>query len=164
MIGSTLFVLVLSASTPIAAQACDGPAARLLDFWIGTWDVALPDGTKAGTNRIEKVLSGCAVLEHWQGEAGGDGKSLFYFDAAHGSWKQVWMTDRATFKEKQSIERLPGGAVRFQGTLPRAGGGATLDRTTLTPLDDGRVRQQIEQSDDNGATWRTTFLGIYTRR
>jgi hypothetical protein len=144
-------------------RSCDGPLYRLLDFWVGSWDVFLPDGKKAGTNRIEKALAGCAIFEHWQDTAGGGGKSLFYAAGLQPVWKQVWVTDSGSIKEKQLIEQLPGGALRFQGTLPRAGGDTVLDRTTLTPQDAGRVRQLIEQSDDNGVTWRTTFLGLYTR-
>jgi hypothetical protein len=37
-----------------------------------------------------------------------------------------------------------------------------LDRTTLTPLSDGRVRQVIEISRDHGTTWQTGFDAYYT--
>jgi hypothetical protein len=38
-----------------------------------------------------------------------------------------------------------------------------LDRTTLTPLADGRVRQVIERSSDGGTTWTTGFDAMYVR-
>jgi hypothetical protein len=38
------------------------------------------------------------------------------------------------------------------------------DRTTLTPLPDGRVRQLIETSNDDGRSWETRFEGFYRRR
>jgi hypothetical protein len=53
--------------------------------------------------------------------------------------------------------------VRFVGELPQPGGGTVLDRTTLTPLPDGRIRQVIEQSKDGGKTWHS-WEGVYTRR
>ena len=38
-----------------------------------------------------------------------------------------------------------------------------LERITWTPNTDGSVRQHWQQSSDNGATWETTFNGIYRR-
>ncbi len=160
----------LVAPGPARAQAapCAGdPAYRLLDFWIGDWNV-LSGGARVGTNRIVPILNGCAIREQWSSARGGAGESLFFHVPATGEWKQVWVTDSATsrggVKEKRLVERLEGGAVRFQGAIPLPGGDRYLDRTTLTPEKDGRVRQVIEVSADGGATWRTTFDAIYLRR
>ncbi len=162
--------LMMMSATPAPATAAEGCAEgddyRLLDFWIGDWDVHA-GGKRVGTNRIETILDGCAIRETWRSERGGMGTSLFYHIPATGDWKQVWVTDRATarggVKEKRLIERLEGGAVRFQGEIPVAGGGRYLDRTTLTPLDDGRVRQLIEISHDDGERWEVTFDAVYVR-
>ena len=135
----------------------------LLDFWLGDWDVHWR-GEKVGTNRIQKVLSGCAVVEEWRDVRGGEGRSLFYFHPVHRVWKQVWVTDRGPMKEKRLVGRYPGGGVRFQGELPRPDGEVVLDRTTLTPQPDGRVRQVIEQSTDGGSTWTVGFDAVYVRR
>ena len=67
-------------------------------------------------------------------------------------------------KEKELIESLPGGAIRFQGTIPLPDGRSYLDRTTLTPERDGRVRQVIEISVDGGATWEVRFDAMYVPR
>ena len=45
-------------------QPCAGPSHRGFDFWIGTWDVFLPDGSKAGENVVEPIAGGCALLEN----------------------------------------------------------------------------------------------------
>ncbi len=52
----------LGQSAPRAAS-CPGPEYRQFDFWVGEWDVALPDGKPAGTNRIAPILGGCALLD-----------------------------------------------------------------------------------------------------
>jgi hypothetical protein len=39
-----------------------------------------------------------------------------------------------------------------------------IDRTTLTPWLDGRVRQTIEWSKDSGKTWKTVFDAFYIRK
>lgn len=145
--------------------ACtDDPAYSLLDFWIGEWIVYSGD-VKAGENRIEKILDGCAVAEFWVGEGGGEGQSLFYVDT-DGRWQQVWVTAWAAnpggVKEKTHIES-DAGSVRFQGEISHPVHGRYLDRTTLTPNSDGTVRQLIEVSVDGGGSWRTTFDAIYKR-
>jgi hypothetical protein len=138
----------------------------VLDFWVGSWKV-YEAGKEVGTNRIEKVLDGCAVVENWKDAEGGEGRSLFYVQPTTGRWTQVWVTDRATapggLKEKVLVTRLPSGGTRFQGEIVRPGGRVVLDRTTLTPEPDGRVRQVIEISRDGGDTWQATFDAIYVR-
>jgi hypothetical protein len=123
------------------------------------------DDTRVGTNRIEKVLDGCAVVERWTGTGGGEGRSLFWYVPATDTWKQVWVTARAAapggVKEKALVEDLPDGGLRFQGEIPLPGGGSYLDRTTLTPLAEGRVRQVIETSSDGGRSWETRFDAEY---
>ena len=137
-----------------------------LDFWLGEWRVTSPDGATAyGENRIEKALGGCAIFEHWKGAGGGEGKSLFYFDARSGDWAQLWVTGDTSrpggLKHKKLIERIDGG-VRFQGAYAGRDAGETItDRTTLTPLADGAVRQHIEISQDGGASWQTNFDATY---
>lgn len=165
LLGATL--TPLQAQAQAAPPACaDVPGFAELDFWLGEWVVRVGE-QEVGRNRIEKVLGGCAVEEHWTGAGGQRGQSLFYFVPALEEWRQVWVTETATgtggVKEKRLVERLAGGGVRFQGEVPVAGGGSYLDRTTLTPLDGGRVRQHIEISTDGGATWRTTFDAVYAR-
>lgn len=138
-----------------------------MDFWLGEWTVRL--GTRVvGTNRIQKMLKGCAVMEHWTGADGSEGKSLFYYDGVADVWKQVWVTDAAYapggLKEKVLVERLPGGALRFQGEITTANGATYLDRTTLTPNPDGTVRQWIQISTDGGEMWTSTFDATYERK
>lgn len=167
-----LFVLLIVFAMPALAQE-EGPAPcgdddnySRLDFWLGEWDVYV-DEELVGTNRIEKVLGGCAVFEHWRGRGGGEGKSVFFIDG-NGVWQQVWVTEWATrtggVKEK-TMQAMPSAkAVRFQGEISTPGGKKYLDRTTLTPLGDGSVRQHIEVSEDNGQNWQSSFDAVYRAR
>jgi hypothetical protein len=159
----------LSGEAPSAAEdappprACgQDPAYARLDFWVGHWDVVDPKGVRQGENRIEKTLGGCALLEHWRDADGSEGKSLFYFRRSEKRWKQVWVTDDGAVKEKAERLDFPGPGLRFQGKIPTPSGETVLDRTTLTLLPDGRVRQLIEQSRDGGKTWRA-WEGIYSK-
>jgi len=142
------------------APACDTiPAYHMLDFWLGEWDVREKDQV-VGTNRIEKVAGGCALIENWRDVTGEEGKSLFYYLRGRREWKQVWV-EPGGVKEKHLVARFPDGSVRFQGDLPRGDGSILLDRTTLTPLGNQMVRQVIEQSADGGRTWAVGFDAIY---
>jgi tetratricopeptide (TPR) repeat protein len=146
------------------SKPCENdPAYHWLDFWVGEWEVRDPKGELEGHNQIVKILNSCAIQENWIDVTQHEGKSLFYYETIRKQWKQVWVTDAGNMKEKVLIEHYPDGSTRFQGTLPRKDGSSILDRTTLTPLPDGRVRQVIEQSADNGVTWGS-WEGVYTRK
>ena len=168
----SLTVLLVVAFFSGISSATDSPAGcssadyRVLDFWVGNWKVVNPKGQLEGHNRIEKVLKGCAIMEHWTDASGGQGKSLFYFQPITKSWKQVWVTDSGPIKEKSLLADYPGPSVRFQGELPRRNGSGTyLDRTTLSPEANGKVRQVIEVSLDGGKTWPAEYRweGIYVK-
>jgi hypothetical protein len=150
-------------------QPCREQAmGRALDFWIGDWTVTNIDGSKAGTNRVDRLMGGCAVVENWHGVvAGDDGMSLFTYDARRHTWDQIWVTpDTARaggLKHKTMTGILYAGAVRFEGKIV-AHGGTIIDRTTLTPWRDGRVRHTIEWSKDGGKSWQTVFDAFYNRK
>lgn len=158
-----LFTVILA---PVAEAACDRPEYHRLDFWIGDWNVVSASGEALGANRIESILKGCAIQENWSEPSGEEGKSLFYYSPGQSRWKQVWVTDSAIalggMKEKGALP-VAGGGMRFQGELVDRDR-IILDRTTLTPLADGRVRQIIETSTDGGTTWRVQFDALYERK
>ena len=129
----------------------------LLRFWCGRWRVVGRDGTHAGDNLVESVLGGHAVLEHWRGAGGDEGKSVFFADPATGLWKQVWVQPGCVKKKLHDPAWADG--VRFVGTA-YVGDRRIADRTTLTELGDGRVLQVIEQSRD-GTVWRVGFEAVY---
>ena len=146
------------------ATCAERPEYQTLTFWVGAWDVFVA-GQRAGTDRVESILGGCALVEHWTSTTGGQGQSLFYYEPTLERWQQVWVTTTpGAIKEKHLVVQFHDGAVRFQGEVLGADGRWVFDRTTLTPLPDGRVRQQIEVSTDGGSTWRTTFDAIYVRQ
>lgn len=153
-----MFLILLAATAP-----CSAPELHALDFWEGSWNVQdRQTGSFDGDDVVAKMLGGCALRESWTDASGERGESVFWFDASSKRWKQVWVTSAGAFKEKVQVE-APSGALRFQGEVPRKEGGTALDRTTLTPLRDGRVSQVIERSIDGGKTW-TRWEGIYSRK
>ena len=169
---SVVLMAVAGGTLPAGAQGAGAPCRQApggdaLDFWLGTWDV-YDNGQPVGANHIESALDGCAVFEHWVNAAGAEGKSLFAFSAATGVWTQLWVTDNTSWPGSIKLKRHQGphddGSVRFQTTVEKADGSHYLDRTTLTPVPDGTVRQVIEISLDDGKTWQTMFNAEYRRQ
>lgn len=161
----------LVSAAPSATPPCRTlPGANALDFWIGDWKVTgAKDGAFQGDDRVERVLDGCGVIETWHGtDAGDDGISLFAFDATTHRWEQLWVTQDTSrpggLKHKRLVAVYPDGGTRFQGELPSPDGRTILDRTTLTPMKDGRVHQVIEDSKDGGTSWVSGFDANYTRK
>jgi hypothetical protein len=138
-------------------------AYHRLDFWLGDWEVTASSGNqREGHDRVEKVLRGAAIVEHWSAASGGEGKSWFYYYRPEKRWKQVWVTDGGFVKEKALVEEFADGGVRFRGEVQAHDGTRVLDQTTLTPLPGGKVHQVIETSRDGGKSWVVGFDAVYT--
>lgn len=150
-----------AADAPPAPPVCADPAHAQFDFWIGEWKVTRPDGTPAGTNRIEKILGGCVVFENWSSATSGyEGKSFNTYDPLSGKWNQVWVdTSGATLHF--SGERR-GEVMDMKGTQQTAEG-PLQHRMSYTVNADGTIRQLWQQSR-NGKDWETLFDGIYRRK
>jgi hypothetical protein len=146
-----------TADTP--AGPCGGKDYAQLDFWVGNWTVTNA-GKVAGTNRIEKVLGGCALLESWQSVGQHRGHSLTFYDAPRDLWHQTWIdvAGQPLYLEG----RLVDGGMQLEGTRPDPKGGpAVRHRIVWTPLKQGGLRQHWRSSSDGGRTWTDLFDGYY---
>lgn len=134
---------------------------KQFDFWIGDWDVQTPQGQLAGTNTIQRLEDGCLILENWTGSRGGTGKSMNFYNAATGKWRQTWVSSAGGVTEYEGSYR--DGAMRYEGETSRNG---TKLQLRLTFFDQGpaRVRQLAEQSADSGKTWTVTYDFTYIRK
>lgn len=137
------------------------------DFWLGEWDVyAYPDGTQLqGTNTIEKISTGCAILETWVTQ-GGTGSSINFYNGVTGKWRQVW------------VGGGPGYMIDYEGGLDETDGSMFLEgkiqgystgttspfRGRWTPLENGDVRQYFELFNSETEKWAVWFDGRYVRK
>lgn len=164
---SLILVIFLAASVfaqaPTASNPCaEHPRFADFDFWIGEWDVHTADGTLAGHNSIVRAERGCLLVEDWSGASGGSGMSINYFDAASNEWVQVWNAAGGTQIDIRG--GLTDDGMLLVGRIHYLANSTTANfRGLWTLLDDGRVRQFFEQSDDGGETWKPWFEGFYTR-
>jgi len=132
------------------------------DFWLGSWDVHVANGTLVGTNTIEREERGCVLIERWTNSSGGTGMSVNYLDKVTDEWVQIWNAEGGSQINVRG--GLTADGMRMEGQLHTVGNGTTVPfRALWTPLPDGRVRQFFEQSNDDGETWVPWFEGFYSR-
>ncbi|MGE5324750.1 MAG: tetratricopeptide repeat protein [Actinomycetota bacterium] len=134
--------------------------SRQFDFWIGEWDVQTPQGRHAGSSSVQKILGGCVIFENWTG-ALSQGKSFNAYNSSLKKWQQYWVSDSGV--TTLYTGELLGNQMRY---LAEAGpqNGSTEQRLTFTKLDDNRVRQLGEASNDGGKTWTVSYDLLYVRK
>ena len=137
---------------------CTDPVYRQLVFKIGEFKVTGIGGEPAGESKVESVLGGCLLVEHWRGAISGYGRAHMFFDKSDQLWRLVYVTDDG------ATMYLSG---RFQGDTLILTGENDMDsmvglhRMSFSPLPDGANRQHWELSTDKGATWKVVHDGTY---
>ena len=139
-------------------QPCNDPAYLQFDFWLGKWEVVKPDGTVAGTNRIEKEYGGCVLHERYVTPKGYTGESLNTYDPARKVWHQTWVDNTGLLLLLEG--QFNGKSMVLEGTTSVANGKVTKHRITWTPNADRSVRQLWESTDAKG-DWIVAFDGLY---
>ncbi|MBL4838630.1 MAG: hypothetical protein JKY34_13730 [Kordiimonadaceae bacterium] len=140
------------------------PGFTDFDFWLGRWDVEdVVAKQTAGTNIIQKINGGCALLESWSGASGTSGTSLNHYDPIHKKWHQRWVSSGA-----YTIEIAGGlkeGSMFMEGTISYYATGASFPfRGLWTPNPDGSVRQFFEQYAPKKKAWIRWFDSRYTKQ
>jgi hypothetical protein len=119
-----------------------------------------PEGKEIGRSEIVAMAGGCAIRETWKSSNGITGTSINFYDAQTRHWHQHWVGSDG------SILHLEGGVQEKAMVLAGQSideGRAVENRITWTPLADGKVRQEWTTSADSGASWKSSFVGIYER-
>lgn len=158
-----LLALVILNSTLIAQNStckCCTKKHSEFDFWVGTWEVTNPNGTKAGENTIEKIQDGCVLQENWTSAmAGFTGTSNNFYNYKTKQWEQIWIDNQG-----QTLH-LKGNKVANQMILQteeaiNSEGKTVYHRITWTDNEDGTVRQLWETIID-GKNVTVTLDGLY---
>src|SRR5688572_1422568 len=142
---------------------CEGVVeASAFDFWVGRWEVRMPDGTLIGTNTITKRDGGCSIQERWEGAGGSTGTSVSFYLPSRKEWRQVWTGSSGTSFD---ITGTAGnGSMHLEGTLEYVEPNRVVAfRGTWTEGADGRVRQRLEEFDLVAQSWIVWFDGFYRR-
>lgn len=137
------------------------PESRQLDFWAGEWDVTA-QGQTIASSRIERAVGDCVILENYSQPDGYNGRSINFYDASLGRWRQTWADSVGGASEFNGVYK--DSAMRFEGETHLADGRRILRRMTVTKLGPDRVRQRSERSADGGKTWALAYDFLYVRK
>ncbi len=152
----------LSAQNQTAPPECKSSESRQFDFWVGDWDIVKNGTTEpTGQSSVQLILGNCVIFENYTNKAFA-GKSFNIYNAGLKKWQQFWVDNQG-----QTIEfvgEFKENGMRFTGESLNAKGEKTIHRMTFTPMSEGRVRQLLEDSKDNGKTWSTSYDGIYVKK
>jgi hypothetical protein len=146
------------------ARPCVAPEHRQFDFWVGDWRVTDENGELQGTNRVEKILDGCAIQESWIGAQGMRGHSYNIYAKGRRIWHQTWVDSNGMLLQLDGGIDKRGRMVLAGETPAREGQGTVKHEISWEKLDEGIVRQTWRMSRDGGSTWNEAFVGIYTPR
>lgn len=143
-------------------KPCGRPEFRQFDFWIGEWEAFGIKGKKAGDSKISVILDSCVILEEWTSASQQQGltytgKSFNSYNAATKQWQQTWTDNTGNTTEFLRGEGGNGKIVYYADKVTGPDGKSFMRRLTFTKIDNDKVRQFGEMSNDGGATWITEY-------
>jgi hypothetical protein len=156
-----LFATATAAAAP--PPPCAGVEHHQLDFWIGDWKVSqVSDGKPVGTSRIESVMGGCGIGEHYEAPdaPGGaySGMSYSGYDRNTGQWHQMYVDTNG------NVTWYTGKLEGANMVLHAPGKNGALQTMEYRPHADGSVEQIGTASTDGGATWQPGYDYIYRKK
>ncbi len=145
------------------------PQHRQFDFWIGEWNVYLPDlKSQVGESKIEIGSDGCLILENWTSKATPPttGKSMNYINPQTSKWEQLWVGSGINLNNPQKFinGEYKDEAMRFDFTQVDVNGNQQIGRFIFFNLKDKKVRQFCEVSSNAGKTWITQYDYYYIKK
>ena len=151
----------LAAEETADVQAsCVAAEFRQLDFRLGRFEVDTASGQPAGWSRVESMLSGCLIVEHWHGSMGVTGQAQIFYDRNEALWYLQYVADdgETLFLAGQ----LQGESIVLRGEN-QFYDFVGMHQMRWSSLPDGDVMQEWTLSEDKGRTWQKVFTGIYRR-
>lgn len=157
----TFLFLGLFAYGQTESCACCTENHTAFDFWEGKWEVTNSDGTKAGTNTIEKIQGGCILKENWIGSSGSTGTSLNFYNLKTEQWEQLWV-DNSGSHLKLEGNRVRNKMILSSEEFTHTNGKDYINRITWTLNEDGTVRQLWEILEKEKVV-NIAFDGLYKK-
>ncbi len=143
--------------------ACCTNSHAEFDFWVGNWEVTLPNGTKAGDNTIEKQHGGCVIKESWVSAAGNfTGTSFNFYNPRTDQWEQLWLDTAGTILKLKGNRQNNQMILRSEPVV-QEDGTTMVQQITYTLHEDGSIRQLWEILQDEVAV-NVAFDGLYKKK
>lgn len=162
-------IFLLFSVSLFGQKPCSKPEFRQFDFWLGEWEAFAKNGKKAGDSKISIILDSCVLLEEWTSANAQQGliykgKSFNSYNPATRQWQQTYADNTGSTTEYLRGEASAGKIVLYADNVIGQQGKIFIRRMSFTKLDEKRVRQFGERSDDGGATWTAEFDLEYRRK
>jgi ketosteroid isomerase-like protein len=136
------------------SASCTSPEYRQFDFWIGDWDVFESGSTTSAAHvRVDRILGGCVLREHYEDSTALVGESFTTYDTARKLWHQTWVTNRGRLLMIEGTQE--DGRMVLSGTYYRDNQEVRV-RGSWMPMGSS-VRESAVTSDDAGKTWKPWF-------
>jgi hypothetical protein len=130
---------------------CRKPEYRQFDFWLGEWDVKVPQGPSVGHSLVTLEQDGCLLVEHWTASTGGQtGTSFNYYDIRDKKWHQLYLDNSGN---AGAFPAMAGNFIAGKMVLLTDEKEGPVSRWTWYVLGPDKVRQMSEQSTDGQKTW-----------
>lgn len=136
------------------------------DFWVGDWEAHWVDakGNEViGENRIEKIMGGAVIQEHFSDTAAGFlGGSVSVFSPADSLWHQTWVDNSGGYID---LVGIVDGDVRVFQTKPVVSGSKTIIRRMIFyNITENTFTWDWEFSEDGGKSWALSWQINYLRK
>lgn len=146
-----------------AAPCTADPQHRALDFWLGAWNINVPNESTTATSHVTLELDRCLIVERWDGGDGHSGENLFGYSADDQSWHGFFADNHGRVHLFLDGRATPGSAT-FTGPSRDSDGKTELNRISIRRVSATQVEQLWQKSSDGGKSWNTVFKGEYTRK
>lgn len=158
-----LFIMLLFCSVGLlganATPCADDANSRQLDFWVGSWKVTAPGSAPNAASQVSLAQDKCVVIENWDGGRGHTGANFFAYSADDKKWHGMFTDNRGRVHMMEGTGAT--GEVQFTASGLSEKGTPELNRVRIVSAGAGKVQQIWEKSNDNGATWKQEFQGMY---
>ena len=144
-------------------KPCSSTEASQFNFWIGDWELTWND-TSHGTNRVQKIMDGCAVNENFYSPAlKYSGSSWSMYNPRLKLWQQTWIDNQGGYIA------LSGKFENNEMTLTTASqklpdGSEIISRMVFFNITPQNFDWRWESTKDNSASWQTNWLIHYKRK
>ena len=164
-----LFLLIVGISNaPAQISLTEIEPEGYFDFWIGQWDLQwkASDGTiERGTNKIEKILDGKVIKEHFEatvGEMDGYiGKSYSVYNEQTNQWKQTWVDNQGAYLD--FVGKFEDNDRIFLRHSQDSSGTSIIQRMVFYDISQDQFSWRWEKSTDDGKSWHILWEIAYRR-
>lgn len=159
----------LKASSQVAAMtpenACNGPEYRQSDIWLGDWEAIDPRGERIALRSVQKALGGCLLVAkntviRDNSPRGTGTVSFSFWDARRSTWRDIGVTPAGVDEAEGT---WADGVMRATSDTLTHGASKQMNRGVTTPLPDGTIDVNWQRSNDDGKTWRGSYVAKYRR-